>query len=119
MEDRKSKHRYLTHPSLFRPPIHQVVGPVNFAGQSLSSPALNFSAGGGVEGLSSLSIGEGGLAVGGVLEAATDVVIEGSVTVAGAVMGRGPYMDTSDGRLKTNVRAISGAQASSLVKELR
>lgn len=72
-----------------------------------------------MEGLSSLSIGDGGLELSGVLEAASDVVIDGSVTVAGAVMGRGPYMDTSDGRLKTSVRTISSAEASLLVKELR
>ncbi|CAN0343780.1 unnamed protein product, partial [Laminaria digitata] len=59
------------------------------------------------------------LEVSGVLAAASDVIVEGSVTVAGAVMGRGPYMDTSDSRVKEHVRSISGVEASSVVRELR
>lgn len=53
------------------------------------------------------------------LSAASDVMVEGSVTVAGAVMGRGPYMDTSDARLKTEVREVSAVDASTVVKGLR
>ena len=83
------------------------------------SPALDFSAGGGVNGLSSLSVGGAGLDVSGVLTAASDVIVEGSVTVAGAVMGRGPYMDTSDSRMKENVRSISAVEASSAIRRLR
>lgn len=75
--------------------------------------------GGGVAGLTSLSVGGGGLDVSGVLSAASDVMVEGSVTVAGAVMGRGPYMDTSDARMKVEVREISPVDASAVVKGLR
>lgn len=96
-----------------------MTGTVDFGGQALLSPALDFSGGGGVNGLSSLSVGNAGLDVSGVLTAASDVVVEGSVTVAGAVMGRGPYMDTSDSRLKEHVQTISGVEASSVVRELR
>lgn len=53
------------------------------------------------------------------LSAASDVMVEGSVTVAGAVMGRGPYMDTSDARVKMEVREISAVDASAVVKGLR
>eukprot|EP00903_Cladosiphon_okamuranus_P017553 g16167.t1 len=98
---------------------HEVTGTVDFAGHELVSPALNFTAGGGVAGLSSLFVGDEGLDVSGVLSAASDVMVEGSVTVAGAVMGRGPYMDTSDVRLKTEVREISAVYASAVVKGLR
>lgn len=97
----------------------QVTGTVDFDGHALVSPALNFTAGGGVAGLSSLSVGDAGLDVSGVLSAASDVMVEGSVTVAGAVMGRGPYMDTSDARMKTEVREISAVDASAVVRGLR
>lgn len=33
-----------------------------------------------------------------------DVVVGGSVNVRGSVIGRGPYVDSSDARLKTNIR---------------
>lgn len=55
----------------------------------------------------------------GTLSAASDVIVEGSVTVAGAVMGRGPYMDTSDARMKVGVEDISVADAFAVVKGLR
>lgn len=97
----------------------QVTGTVDFDGHALVSPALNFTGGGEVAGLSSLSVGDAGLEVSGVLSAASDVMVEGSVTVAGAVMGRGPYMDTSDARLKTEVKEISAVDASAVVKSLR
>lgn len=96
-----------------------MTGSVNFAGQALLSAALNFSSGGGIDGLSSLAVGEGGLEVEGLFRAESDGIFEGSVTVAGAVMGRGPYMDSSDVRLKTDIEEISGREASSIVRKLR
>lgn len=99
--------------------ITQVTGRVNFAGQALLSPGLNFSGGGGISGLSSLSVGEGGVIVEGVLMAASDVIVEGSVTVAGAVMGRGPYMDSSDIRLKAEIEDIPSEDASEIIRRLR
>lgn len=99
--------------------VPQITGTVDFDGHALLSPALNFTEGGEVAGLASLSVGDGGLGVSGVLSAASDVMVEGSVTVAGAVMGRGPYMDTSDARLKHEVREIPPVDASLVVKSLR
>ncbi|CAM9201060.1 unnamed protein product [Hapterophycus canaliculatus] len=98
---------------------HEVTGTVDFGGEEVLSPTLNFSAGGGISGLGSLSVGTEGIDVSGVLSAASDVIIEGSVTVGGAVMGRGPYMDTSDARMKLEVRDISAAEAAVIVKGLR
>lgn len=106
------------HPRLLFNSI-QVTGSVNFAGQALLSAALNFSAGGGITGLSSLSIGEGGLQIEGPLKVDSDSMFEGSVTVAGAVMGRGPYMDSSDARLKAEIEDISGVDAVDIVRRLR
>ncbi len=37
------------------------------------------------------------------------MVIDGSVTVHGTVVGSGPYVDSSDARLKRDVRSITGA----------
>lgn len=96
-----------------------MTGTVDFGGQALESPAINFTAGGGITGLTSLSVGDTGLDVTGTLSAASDVIVEGSVTVAGAVMGRGPYMDTSDERMKVGVEDISAADALAVVKGLR
>lgn len=112
-----ASHTALLPPSV--PCIPQVTGSVNFAGQALLSGALNFSAGGGIDGLSSLAIGKGGLEVEGSFRADSDGIFEGSVTVAGAVMGRGPYMDSSDVRLKTEIEEISGREASAIVRKLR
>jgi hypothetical protein len=39
----------------------------------------------------------------------SNVVIDGSVTVHGTVVGSGPYVDSSDARLKRDVRSITGA----------
>ncbi len=39
----------------------------------------------------------------------SDVVIDGSVTVHGTVVGSGPYVDSSDARLKKDVHCITGA----------
>lgn len=97
----------------------QVTGTVDFAGQELISPNINLTVGGGVHGMSSLSVGEGGLNVGGMIQAASEVMIEGSLTVAGAVLGRGPYMDTSDRRLKKDVEGISAVHAAFVVRRLR
>lgn len=72
-----------------------------------------------MSGLSTLSVGDGGLSVDGVLSTASDVMIEGSVTVSGAVMGRGPYMDTSDARMKMEVKDISASDAMDIMKGLR
>ena len=72
-----------------------------------------------MDGLSYLSVGVAGLDVSGVITAASDMIVEGSVTVGGAVMGRGPYMDTSDSRMKENVRTIPSVDASSAVRRLR
>lgn len=38
-----------------------------------------------------------------------DVVIDGSVTVHGTVIGSGPYVDSSDARFKKNITTLSGA----------
>lgn len=38
-----------------------------------------------------------------------DVVIDGSVTVHGTVIGSGPYVDSSDERFKKNISTLSGA----------
>ena len=38
-----------------------------------------------------------------------DVVIHGSISVDGSVIGSGPYVDSSDGRLKTNVQPLFSA----------
>lgn len=38
-----------------------------------------------------------------------DVVIDGSVTVHGTVIGSGPYVDSSDARFKRNITAVLGA----------
>lgn len=92
---------------------------MNFGDNVVLSPTLDFSAGGGVNGLSTLSVGSGGIEVTGLLQTASDMIVDGSITVSGAVMGRGPYMDTSDGRLKTDVKEISGTEASSVVRALR
>ena len=35
-----------------------------------------------------------------------DVLIDGSLTVGGSVLGSGPYVDVSDSRLKTNINTI-------------
>lgn len=99
--------------------FNQVTGTVDFGGEEVLSPSLNFSAGGGISGLAALSVGTEGIDVSGVLSAASDVIVEGSVTVGGAVMGRGPYMDTSDARMKAEVRDISAADAAAIVKGLR
>ncbi|CAM9167242.1 unnamed protein product [Ectocarpus sp. 12 AP-2014] len=98
---------------------HKVTGTVDFGGEALLSPGLNFTMGGGVSGLPSLSVGDGGLSVDGVLSTASDVMIEGTVTVSGAVMGRGPYMDTSDARMKMEVEDISASDAMAIMKGLR
>lgn len=39
----------------------------------------------------------------------SDVVVDGSLTVHGAVVGSGPYVDSSDLRLKKDVKNISSA----------
>lgn len=96
-----------------------MVGDVDFAGRALLSPTLDFSSGGSISGLARLRVGEGGLEIDGTLHAASNVAIEGSVTVSGSVMGHGPYMDISDGRLKSDVRDLSAIEAFSAVKALR
>lgn len=55
----------------------------------------------------------------GVFHGASDAFIDGTMTVGGAVMGRGPYMDSSDARLKRDVREISSSDALAIVRELR
>lgn len=115
--NRKASNFYSPAPCATNAP--KVTGTVDFDGHELLSPSINFSTGGGVNGLHELSVGDAGLKVSGMIHAVSDVVVEGSVTVAGAVMGRGPYMDTSDGRLKTNVKEISATEASSVVQGLR
>lgn len=96
-----------------------MVGDVDFAGRALLSPTLDFSSGGRISGLAQLKVGEGGLEIDGMLHAASNMGVEGSVTVSGSVMGHGPYMDISDGRLKTDVRDLSTIEAFSAVKGLR
>ena len=57
------------------------------------------------------------LSVSGVAEFLNEVIIDGGVTVHGSVVGSGPYVDSSDGRLKRNVTDISNAL--DIVKQLR
>ena len=49
------------------------------------------------------------LTVRGQAEFLSDVVIDGSVTVHGTVIGSGPYVDSSDVRFKTNITQLQGA----------
>ena len=47
----------------------------------------------------------------------SDVVIDGSVTVHGTVIGSGPYVDSSDARFKRNITTLNNAL--STVNKLR
>lgn len=38
-----------------------------------------------------------------------DVLVEGSITVQGSVIGSGPYVDSSDERLKRDIRPLDRA----------
>lgn len=52
---------------------------------------------------------EGSLYINGETTLSSDASISGTLTVYGAVMGSGPYIDSSDERYKTNIKPVTGA----------
>ncbi|KAG5188017.1 hypothetical protein JKP88DRAFT_347960 [Tribonema minus] len=95
---------------------HSVAGDVDMGGHALRGAHIDLAGGagggGGISGLRDLRVG-GALGVGG------DAFLEGALTVAGGVTGGGPYMDSSDARLKANVRALGAEGALAALRRLR
>ena len=56
-----------------------------------------------------ISVSTATLSVSEIAEFLSDVVIDGTVTVHGSVVGSGPYVDSSDARLKQDVVNITDA----------
>ncbi|CAM9517815.1 unnamed protein product [Phaeothamnion confervicola] len=100
-------------------------GPVDFAGHTLRNlgrlvmDRRDDGGGGTIDGLERLAVGAGGVDLAGGIRAAGDVSVKGSLAVEGVVVGSGPYVDSSDARLKTAVEPLGGATALRAVRALR
>jgi hypothetical protein len=62
---------------------------------------------------------DAGAYVGEMLHVGGEMLVDGGVTSGGSVSGAGPYTDSSDRRLKTNVTAVGGREALKMVMALR
>jgi len=93
---------------------HSVNGPVNFKNNELTNVLISS---GKITGLEELKAAAAH--VGGALTADGDAYFGGAVTVAGAVIGSGPYIDSSDRRFKRDLAPVEGAAALAAVRRLR